>query len=419
MRPILGLLHVRRLQRHGVSPLPASLRKAAKRLAHRLGIKQTVEFMQSTLVEAPIVAGYLRPYVLLPVAVVMGLSIAEIELIITHELAHIRRHDYLINLIQTAIETLLFFHPAVWWVSGCIRKERENCCDDLAVKVCGDRVAYARTLARLEEERHVMPVTIMAVSGGSLIERIRRLIGHTTAVRTPRSIWLAGVMITLSLCIGLSLVMTACSGNPDDFDLRNPPDSYEKGVRMAKPDHSIKVNKLSFQLSELTASDDGFLQADLGLADGFEVVQFRLFDHKTRKSFHSSDRQQPRQRDLQFFVERVGATERIRMKEAGGIFPERIDIWLRLIENRPGKTLILADKVGASVMVGKSTIVLTSLLAGVMNGKTGPTGDFVWDSATLHDEESRTTVELHNQEVPLQGNYAVVAVTKEGQRHAK
>ena len=104
-------------------------------------------------VDVPTVIGWLKPVVLLPASALAGLSPNQVEAILAHELAHIRRHDYLVNLLQTLVETLLFYHPAVWWLSRRIRAERENCCDDLAVSLCGDPVAYAAALAELEDLR--------------------------------------------------------------------------------------------------------------------------------------------------------------------------------------------------------------------------------------------------------------------------
>ena len=92
------------------------------------------------LVDVPTVIGWLRPVVLVPASALAGMTPQQLEAILAHELAHIRRHDYLVNLLQTLVETLLFYHPAVWWLSRRIRIERENCCDDLAVSLCGDPV---------------------------------------------------------------------------------------------------------------------------------------------------------------------------------------------------------------------------------------------------------------------------------------
>ena len=96
--------------------------------------------------------GWLRPVILLPISVMTGLDEDQLRAILAHELAHIRRYDYLVNILQSAIEVILFYHPAIWWLSHRIRAERENCCDDLAVACCGDTLLYARTLA-LEELR--------------------------------------------------------------------------------------------------------------------------------------------------------------------------------------------------------------------------------------------------------------------------
>jgi BlaR1 peptidase M56/SecD-like export protein len=210
LRPIWGWLHVRRLQRHGVIYLSDALRQAAASLAGRLGVKRTVQFVQSTLIEVPTVVGYLRPIVLLPTAAITGLSVAEIELVLAHELAHVRRHDYLINLGQTIIEALLFFHPGMWWVSSQVRKERENCCDDIAVALSGDRSEYARALTRLEQQRVATPVAVLAATGGSLLDRVRRLMGRPAAEFGYRiaTAWLAGLMT-----IGLASLVLAIGGS--------------------------------------------------------------------------------------------------------------------------------------------------------------------------------------------------------------
>src|SRR5437879_12123789 len=99
------------------------------------------------------------------------------EALLAHELAHIRRHDYLLNLLQTAVETLLFYHPAVWWVGKSMRLERENCCDDVAVAACGNALTYARALTELEQLRCSEPQLARAGNGGSLIDRVRGLVG--------------------------------------------------------------------------------------------------------------------------------------------------------------------------------------------------------------------------------------------------
>ena len=191
LRLLSGWLWVQRLRTHGTTEARTMLRDATVRLARRLHISRTVRLMESALVEVPTVIGWMRPVILLPAGALSGLTPMQIEALLAHELAHIRRHDYLVNLLQTLVETLLFYHPAVWWVSRQIRIERENCCDDLAVNLCGDPVAYARALADLEQLRGPARRLSMAANGGSLLDRVRRLLCAPSHAGTGAG-WLAG-----------------------------------------------------------------------------------------------------------------------------------------------------------------------------------------------------------------------------------
>src|SRR5262249_44302433 len=157
----------------------------ARRLSRALGVRHAVRLLESTAVQIPAVVGWLRPVILLPASTVTGLTPEQLEMILAHELAHIRRHDFLVNLLQAVVVTLLFYHPAVWWISRQVRIERENCCDDLAVAVCGTPLQYARALTRLEELRVGAPSLAVSARGGSLFERVRRLVGDSTRTGGP------------------------------------------------------------------------------------------------------------------------------------------------------------------------------------------------------------------------------------------
>ena len=214
-RPVLGCLRVQNLRSRGLTPLAESHCQLAQQLVDRLGIRHVVQFAQSALVEVPTVIGYLRPMVLLPASSVTGLTTSELELILAHELAHIRRHDYALNLIQTVIEALLFYHPAMWWVSSHVRHERENCCDDVAVAISGDRATYVRALAQLEEHRVAPPA--LSASGSSLLMRVRRLLGQPQSEFGYRksSIWLT------ALILGVSVTVAAFAGSLSGGDSDN------------------------------------------------------------------------------------------------------------------------------------------------------------------------------------------------------
>ncbi len=176
LRALGGWVLVQRLyhgERQCLSPL---LTARCTALCNRLGISRAVKFYLSDAIDAPAVIGWFRPVVLLPLTALTGLSPEQLEAIIAHELAHVQRFDCFVNLFQIAAETLLFYHPAVWWVSRTIRAERENCCDDIAVSACGDAGAYARAPTVVEGWRS-MPALVMAANGSPLKLRIERLLG--------------------------------------------------------------------------------------------------------------------------------------------------------------------------------------------------------------------------------------------------
>jgi beta-lactamase regulating signal transducer with metallopeptidase domain len=205
-RSLGGWVVAQRIRRSGMASVPAHVEQAVERLRERLGLTRVVQLCQSTRVEVPTVIGWLKPMVLLPASTLSGLTPAQIELILAHELAHVRRHDYLVNLMQTVVETLLFYHPAVWWVSRRMRIERENCCDDLAVAAGGDAVSYARALEHLETLRAPVPAVAMAATGGSLFERISRLVTPAPAHVARSSRWLAGLTALGILAVALLVV---------------------------------------------------------------------------------------------------------------------------------------------------------------------------------------------------------------------
>ncbi len=183
----LGLMATGRMKRVGAEPGTKEEETMVRTLGARLGIARTVALLHSARVEAPAVIGWLKPAILLPVGCMAGLSAAQVEAVVAHELAHVRRHDYLVNLFQSVVETVLFYHPGVWWVSGRIRREREHCCDDLAVAVTGDRLAYVKALSLLEEMRAPLPAGAFAAAGGVLKTRIARLLGVNEGPAFPRA----------------------------------------------------------------------------------------------------------------------------------------------------------------------------------------------------------------------------------------
>lgn len=171
-------------------------------LREQYGVSPGVRLLRSTLAEVPMVVGWCKPVVLIPAAAFTGLTPDQLKAVLAHELAHIRRHDPLINAVQAIIETLLFFHPAVWWLSAQIRHEREHCCDDLALQTTGDPKTLARALVCLESLRSqptASPQLALAANGAPLMERIQRILGQNSTRtrlgwRTVTGLLLAGAL---------------------------------------------------------------------------------------------------------------------------------------------------------------------------------------------------------------------------------
>jgi beta-lactamase regulating signal transducer with metallopeptidase domain len=194
-----GWCQLQKLRLIGTRPASEQIAAQTLELAQRLGVTRAVRLTESVLVQVPTMIGWLKPVILLPATALTGLDEMQLRAMIAHELAHVRRHDYLANMFQTAVEILGFYHPAVWWMSKQIRIERENCCDDIAADLVQDRTAYARALFSMEEIRVQQLALALRASGGSLIDRISRLVGKTETVST-KSGWIASAATLLVVC---------------------------------------------------------------------------------------------------------------------------------------------------------------------------------------------------------------------------
>jgi len=154
----------------------AALQARLSRLALRLGIRRLVELRIVDALASPITAGWLRPVVLVPASLVSGMPPALLDALLAHELAHVRRYDYLVNLLQNTIEILLFYHPVVWWLSRRIRQERELIADAMAAGATGEPQRLAQALSELEKLQFAAPRMALGAGDGDLLARIRHLV---------------------------------------------------------------------------------------------------------------------------------------------------------------------------------------------------------------------------------------------------
>ena len=208
LRTAGGLILIERMRSKEIKRVGEELYARCLALQRRMGIERFIQYCECHRLDAPAVLGWFRPVVLLPVRALTGLNEEQIEAVIAHELAHIRRLDCFVNLFQIATETLLFYHPAVWWVSQRIRAEREHCCDDEAIAICGDAVNYARALTLMEEWR-TAPALLMAANRSPLAERVLRLLGLNGATGRTR---MAGLGMSFVCLAGALLAGNAFLG---------------------------------------------------------------------------------------------------------------------------------------------------------------------------------------------------------------
>jgi uncharacterized protein (TIGR03435 family) len=228
MRLLGGWVYSRRLRSRRVWAAPGEWQQALDRLRDRIGVSRPVRLLVSALVESPAVVGWLCPVVLVPVGALAGFPPEQMEALLLHELGHVRRHDYCINVLQGVVEALLFYHPAVWWISGHIRAERELACDDVTLSLTGDAVSYARALAELEFASTGRMRVAMAASAGSLAHRIARLLGQP--LPRHRGVFGSGVVV---LTVLLSVTAFALFGQPK-FEVASVKLSHEESVQTVR-----------------------------------------------------------------------------------------------------------------------------------------------------------------------------------------
>ena len=441
LRLCLGLAGSIRLRARSEAMAQGEWIAAMQRMAKAMQLRVLPALHWSREVTSPVVMGLIKPAILLPVALVNRLTPAQVEAVLAHELAHLCRRDTWAVAVQRLAETVLFFHPAVWWMSRRLETAREQACDDLVVATGCDPTDYAEALLVCSEYR-LEQVSLtdswtphLAATGRNeapLRQRILRLLGQSG--RDSIKLGQLGWLMTALAIIGVVFIATADGWEREslaDFDFDNPPMGYEEGIEVADGDQIHHVEGLRFAAEPLqwkpedwtgddkqeAVSREKALFLDLGIASGFEIVEFRLFDHETRKLLHDSTWQHGSETEVKFAIERIGSSSWVRLNETGGTFPRQVDVWLRLVRNGGGEPLIFVPENGASVRRDGSEIRIASIFRGTMDGDgQGPSGMMRWKPETVRDEDRRFTVNFENRGSLLRGRYHLVAVLKDGTR---
>lgn len=247
LRVAFGWWRIRRVERTATALEPA-LRARFEGIARELGVRRPLRWLATDGVPVPMTTGALRPIIFLPLWAISGVPAASLEMIVAHELAHVRRWDYAVNLVQSLVEAIYFFHPVVWWVSAKAREDREACCDDLVVERFADPLDYARALACLEESRASFGGLQLASSGGSLMQRIQRLFErserHPRRGRWSSPLLIAGLAIFV-LWTGSAIAEQLANKTVSLSWLPPAVQKYRVEIEAAAAKHGVDANLLA------------------------------------------------------------------------------------------------------------------------------------------------------------------------------
>jgi len=248
-----GWLYLQRLSRTATIPASDRLDALVQSLRTVMQLGPVARVRESARVAVPMVVGSLKPILLLPIGLVTNLSMAELEAVLAHELAHVKRHDYAVNLLQSVVEVLYFFHPALWWLSARVREEREHCCDDLAVQtIGGNGRILAQALAHVEEFRLsqltltqlATPALAMALTSKRqlLLHRVRRVLGVPTRPFVSNGS-LAGLTLATLLLLSVSVYAVQQQPQPKPTAKTTQPKSTRRHKVDGNTEFGISDNK--------------------------------------------------------------------------------------------------------------------------------------------------------------------------------
>lgn len=289
-------VYVQQLKAEGIRLTESRIQEMFRRIAATLNIRSTVHLFESVRVSTPVVIGFIRPVVLLPVGLATGLTTKQIEAILAHELAHVKRFDYLVNLLQSLAEVVYFFHPALWWVSSRVRIEREHCCDDIAIEVCGDKLAFARALAEVESFRQ-SPALAMAFASkkGMMLQRVKRVLGVTEKPQRRMSPNL--LILFVLLVFGVSVYAFQQDGKPKTNKAKTSKFSHKSDIVIIEKDgEKIEMNEVN---GDLKLTKVMWKHRQLSKE---EVAELQILKEKINAGQLNLDNVEKEQRDILLYI---------------------------------------------------------------------------------------------------------------------
>lgn len=334
LRGVIGAVALRRFRTRFVTACPHEWRIAVRRIALSLDITRPIKILVSHKVTVPCTFGLFKTVILMPVSAISNLSTTEIEALIAHELAHIKGNDVFFNTLQICAETLLFYHPVVWWLSSQIRTAREQRCDDLAIQTIGDRAAYARALLTMEEVRGNHPNLALAAHGEptkmknqNLLKRVQRVLGKNSP--EPRNFWLATTVACSASIAAIALVAprpanaqeakpsgqtqeaeikVVADGSTESVNIVLSEDGHKYSVKTAdlKPTTKVRVDDNEMEFQDLPQSVQDRLKKAV---KGIRIVRGNAVEGRPAAPAAGS-----RSQDIRVMVDKKGSGEAVLVK---------------------------------------------------------------------------------------------------------
>ncbi|MER0440147.1 M56 family metallopeptidase [Emticicia sp. W12TSBA100-4] len=303
LRLLVGFTHVQSLKVQQVNPISADIQALMNNLLEKTQMPATIKLLESARASVPMTIGWLKPVVLLPVGMASGLTIKQLEAILAHELAHIKRYDYLVNIFQNFVEILFFFHPATWFISGKVRDERENCCDDFAVEICGDSLVLAKALTQVASYQQ-QPRLAMAFGAKrqTFMDRIKRIIGINDTKPMSYGNWAAVLGMILVVALGITYAQKEIKKDSptvkDEKSTISKVDAIDNVVPVSVADN-VEMPADTSKLDEVEAEMEALGKEMEKYSKEMEVLSRQMDEKYSRQMEKESEAMQQVQRKFQ------------------------------------------------------------------------------------------------------------------------
>lgn len=281
-----GLIIVQRLKSYYIEPVGESVRQMVDQIRHHFNIRRTIQPLISSKVTSPMVIGHFKPVVLIPIKLAGSLTSDEMKIVLRHELAHIKRNDFLINLFQLIIESLFFFHPATWWISHIARQEREECCDVIAAETSDEKITLAKALTSIQEYKlktNSMAMALLNKKSG-FYNRIKNIFGNRPSSPSFRE----GVIVMLFVFVStvfLSFVIIKKSNTAEKKHWKTVQTELSNGDYMfAKIDSTGALKELFVNGEKVNKGRYAYYQAAIDSLQSEE-----RYSQKSGGTSHSDD----------------------------------------------------------------------------------------------------------------------------------